>query len=281
MKSFLQGLKAAVRSLRRSPDFALVAWLTLSLGIGAVCAVFPLVNAVIVKGLPFQEAERLVFVRGILTRQAPQPLPLGYLDLQALAEQTDVFESISPVTGPRSFNLIGSGEAEHIVGEMVGPDYFRVLRADLALGRMFTADEARPPNAVAVAVLSHSLWRNRFGSDPAVVDRLVDLNGRRVRIIGVASEDLRGLNDQAQIWLPIWNTYWPFGAGILFFPISYVIGDVLTEVYGYARARRVIWAGTVAVLFMAFMSWVVVALPSSSFRISASACDLSEPSDGT
>ena len=212
MKSFLQGLKAALRSLRRSPGFALVAWLTLSLGIGAVCAVFPLVNAVIVKGLPFQEAERLVFVRGILTRQAPQPLPLGYLDLQALAEQTDVFESISPVTGPRSFNLIGSGEAEHIVGEMVGPDYFRVLRADLALGRMFTADEARPPNAVAVAVLSHSLWRNRFGSDPAVVDRLVDLNGRRVRIIGVASEDFRGLNDQAQIWLPIGMAHSIYGA---------------------------------------------------------------------
>lgn len=54
---------------------------------------------------------------------------------------------------------------------------------------------------------------------------------------------------------------WPFGAGILFFPLSYVIGDVLTEVYGYARARRVIWAGTAAVLFMAFMAWVVVALP--------------------
>ena len=70
-----------------------------------------------------------------------------------------------------------------------------------------------------------------------------------------------GAGKVAQIWLPIWNIYWPFGAGILFFPISYVIGDVLTEVYGYARARRVIWAGTAAVLFMAFMSWVVVALP--------------------
>jgi len=70
-----------------------------------------------------------------------------------------------------------------------------------------------------------------------------------------------GAGKVAQIWLPVWNVYWPFGAGILFFPISYVIGDVLTEVYGYARARRVIWAGTVAVLFMALMSWVVVALP--------------------
>jgi uncharacterized integral membrane protein (TIGR00697 family) len=70
-----------------------------------------------------------------------------------------------------------------------------------------------------------------------------------------------GAGKVSQIWLPFRNEYWPFGAGILFFPVSYVIGDVLTEVYGYARARRVIWAGTVAVLFMAFMSWIVVALP--------------------
>lgn len=69
-----------------------------------------------------------------------------------------------------------------------------------------------------------------------------------------------GAGKVAQIWLPGVG-YWPFGAGILFFPISYVIGDVLTEVYGYARARRVIWAGSIAVLFMAFMSWVVVKLP--------------------
>jgi queuosine precursor transporter len=69
-----------------------------------------------------------------------------------------------------------------------------------------------------------------------------------------------GAGKVAQIWVP-WVGYWPFGAGILFFPISYIIGDVLTEVYGYARARRVIWAGFGAVVFMAFMAWVVVALP--------------------
>lgn len=70
-----------------------------------------------------------------------------------------------------------------------------------------------------------------------------------------------GAGKVAQVWLPGFDVWWPFGAGILFFPVSYVIGDVLTEVYGYARARRVIWAGTVAVLFMAFMAWVVVELP--------------------
>lgn len=72
--------------------------------------------------------------------------------------------------------------------------------------------------------------------------------------------NLIGAGKVAQVWLP-WFGYQPFAAGILFFPVSYVIGDVLTEVYGYARARRVIWAGTAAVLFMAGMSWVVVALP--------------------
>ena len=72
--------------------------------------------------------------------------------------------------------------------------------------------------------------------------------------------NILGAGKVAQIVLPGIGP-WPFGAGILFFPISYVIGDVLTEVYGYARARRVIWVGTAAVVFMAFMSWVVVALP--------------------
>jgi len=70
-----------------------------------------------------------------------------------------------------------------------------------------------------------------------------------------------GAGKVAEVWLPGFDIYWPFGAGILFFPVSYVLGDVLTEVYGYARARRVIWAGFAALLFMAFMSWVVVALP--------------------
>ena len=70
---------------------------------------------------------------------------------------------------------------------------------------------------------------------------------------------------------------WPFGAGILFFPVSYVIGDVLTEVYGYARARRVIWAGFVAVLFMALMSWVVVALPPAPDWTPNSTAERSEP----
>ena len=69
-----------------------------------------------------------------------------------------------------------------------------------------------------------------------------------------------GAGKRAVIDLP-WIGPWPFGAGILFFPVSYVLGDVLTEVYGYARARRCIWAGTAAMLFMVFMSWVVVALP--------------------
>src|ERR671916_1963081 len=69
-----------------------------------------------------------------------------------------------------------------------------------------------------------------------------------------------GAGKRAEVDLPLLGL-WPFGAGILFFPLSYVIGDILTEVYGFARARRCIWVGTAAMVFMAFMSWVVVALP--------------------
>lgn len=95
------------------------------------------------------------------------------------------------------------------------------------------------------------------------------LNGRNLRFYDfimaafvaiLLLSNVLGAGKVAQIWLPVVG-YWPFGAGILFFPISYIIGDVLTEVYGYARARRVIWAGFAATVFMAFMSWVVVELP--------------------
>jgi uncharacterized integral membrane protein (TIGR00697 family) len=95
------------------------------------------------------------------------------------------------------------------------------------------------------------------------------LSGRRLRYFDLVMvafvtilllSNVLGAGKVAVIHLPLVGD-WPFGAGILFFPLSYVIGDVLTEVYGYARARRCIWAGTAALLFMAFMAWVVVKLP--------------------
>jgi queuosine precursor transporter len=104
--------------------------------------------------------------------------------------------------------------------------------------------------------------------EPRNVEAVV-LQGRRLRyfdfvmaafVTVLLLSNVLGAGKVAVVELP-WIGTWPFGAGILFFPVSYVIGDVLTEVYGYARARRVIWAGFAALLFMAFMAWVVVALP--------------------
>ncbi len=106
---------------------------------------------------------------------------------------------------------------------------------------------ARPPAAIAASALTGGHFRYYDFVMAAFVAIILLSN-------------VLGAGKVAQVWLPGIG-YWPFGAGILFFPVSYVIGDVLTEVYGYARARRVIWAGTGAVLFMAVMAWVVVALP--------------------
>lgn len=111
---------------------------------------------------------------------------------------------------------------------------------------------------------------NDSATAPAVIDAAA-MKGRHFRYFDFVMaafvtilllSNVLGAGKVALIDLPLIG-YWPFGAGILFFPVGYVLGDILTEVYGYGRARRCIWAGTAALLFMAFMSWVVVALPPS------------------
>src|SRR5215208_2120513 len=109
MRSFWQDVRVGARSLRRSPGFSIVAALTLALGIGATSAVFTIVNAVLLEGLPYREPERLVLLRGRMEKDGKtEEWPLGYQDLQdlqALGEQRDAFEMLSPVTGARPFNL--------------------------------------------------------------------------------------------------------------------------------------------------------------------------------
>jgi len=204
-------LRFAIRNLRRSPAFTLAALLTLGLGIGAVTSVTTLVNAVLIRSLPFGDPDRIVFLRGELRREAPTAYPLGYYDLAALAERRDVFDALSPVTGLRSFNLEANGEVEHIGGEMVGERYFDALGVQPALGRSFTADECRAPGAAQVAVIAHDLWTARFGSDPAVVGLTIALNDRTFEIVGVAPEGFRGLTDEARVWLPIGTAHAIYG----------------------------------------------------------------------
>ena len=196
-------LRIAARTLTRTPAFTATVVLILALGIGTTSAVFTVVNAVLLHPLPFPEPDRLVFIRGYMQREAEAEWPVGYQDLVDLGARQPALVNLSAVTGARSFNLdAGEGITEHLTGEMASAEYFAALGVAPVLGRLFTAEEARPPG-VPVVVLSEDLWASRFGRSPDVLGRLLVLNERSYQVIGVAADGFRGLSDEARLWLPI------------------------------------------------------------------------------
>ncbi len=205
-------LRVIIRSLSRSRLFTTVTVVTLALGIGAMTTIFLLVDAVLIRAVPYPAPETLVTVGGVMRRESVEPHPLGLLDIAALRSDDSDFESVAAVTNPRSFNMQAGDEVEHIDGEMVEADYFRTLGVVLELGRPFTFEEARPPAASSVAILSHDLWTRRFGGAPLAGGLTIRLNELQYTIIGVAPRGFRGLSDRAQIWLPLGMAHAIYGA---------------------------------------------------------------------
>jgi len=180
--TILQDLRYALRTLRRSPGFTTVAILTLALGIGANTAVFTVVNAVLLRPLPYREPERLVMVwESNSSRHRDKNIvnPENYLDWR---ERATAFSGLSAVTWT-SITLTG-GTPELVSGRAVTPDFFSVMGAAPALGRTFTAAEALP-NGPSVIVLSNGLWKRRFGGDPQIVGTTVPVAGGSAMVLGV------------------------------------------------------------------------------------------------
>ncbi len=200
METLLQNLRYAFRTLRNSPGFAAVAILTLALGIGANTAIFSVVNAVLLQPLSYPNPDRLVELE--LTS------PQGNGDVTSIPkfnvwrEQTDVFDAVAAYdfSGP-GINLTGGDRPELIKGIHVSADYFRVFGAPVALGRTFTTEEDRP-GGPAVVVISNGLWRNRFGGDPGVLNRTIDLGQEPYTIIGVLGPTYTG-DPKSDIWMPL------------------------------------------------------------------------------
>jgi len=200
MQTLLQNLRYAVRTLRTSPGFAAVAILTLALGIGANTAIFSVVNAVLLQPLSYPNPDRLV--------ELEQSSPQGNGNVTSIPkfnvwrEQTDVFDSVAAYdfSGP-GINLTGGDRPELIKGIHVSTDYFRVFGVPVALGRTFTPEEDRPGGR-AVVVISNGLWRNRFGGDPGILNRTIDLGQEPYTIIGVIGPTYSG-DPKSDIWLPL------------------------------------------------------------------------------
>jgi putative ABC transport system permease protein len=201
MTNLLQDLRFAVRMMRKRPGFTAVVVLTLALGIGANTAIFSVVNAVLLKSLPYRNADRLVWVAGNIrggTSRASVSPP-DYLDYRA---QNTVFEEFATSTSvPFPVNLTGAGEPERLTGSLVTANYFRAFGVEPALGRVFDAEEERAAPA-PVAVLSDGFWKRRLGGDPSVVGKTLTLDGKAVTVVGVAPPSFQ-YPAGTELWLPL------------------------------------------------------------------------------
>jgi putative ABC transport system permease protein len=178
----LQDLRFGLRMLLKHKGFTAVAVLTLALGIGANTAMFSVLNTYLFEALPYPQAERLV--RVFRTSPHSQSWPHSAANFVAQREQNSVFEQLSAYNGI-SPNLVTEGEsAERLQGFAVTADFFPILGVQAALGRWFTTEEDQP-GANQVVVLSDRFWQRRFGGDPNVVGRKLQLDGESVQVVGV------------------------------------------------------------------------------------------------
>jgi putative ABC transport system permease protein len=212
MGEVARDLRLAARGLVRAPAFALVAVLTLALGIGANTAIFSVLSAVALRALPYPDPEQLVVIRRELVRRGIPSYPAAPADLVEY-RAADSFEQIAGLVQSQPI-LQTDGESERLRSVSATPNVFDVLRVQPMLGRLFTAEEGRPqalaegaPPSLTV-VLGHGFWMRRFGGDPNVVGSTIGI-GPGATVVGVLPEDFRltlapdlNLPEQPDIWLP-------------------------------------------------------------------------------
>jgi putative ABC transport system permease protein len=195
-------VRHAGRQLRRSKRFAVLAVLTLALGIGATTAVFAVLDAVVLRPLPYAEPDRLVAFRSLDRRGTPQPAQLSYPNFLDFRKANDVFEHLVSYRDTQ-FTLTGVQSALQVTGEIVSWDLFPLLGVPLEHGRGFLPEEERPGHHVVV--LSHELWISRFAGDARVIGSAIAMNGRPFTVIGVTPEGFRFpiLLPSAQMWVSL------------------------------------------------------------------------------
>jgi putative ABC transport system permease protein len=198
-----QDLRFAVRVLRKSPGFAAIAVLTLALGIGANTAIFSVVNAVLLRPLPYANPGQLVFVPEAKSDAGLSGLGMSYSTFTELRDSNRVFSAIAGL-GSHALVLTGYGEPSEISTVAVTSDFFSVLSAGPQMGRVFNSDDGRP-GAAPVVVLSENLWRSRFGADPEILSRSVTLDMRPYTVIGVmpAAFQTPFVGQANQVWIPL------------------------------------------------------------------------------
>jgi putative ABC transport system permease protein len=198
----LNHLKFAFRQLLKNPGFTAVAVLTLALGIGANTAIFSVVNAVLLRSLPYKDPEQLVRVYQTSAKRSVVFGPVSPPDFDDWREQNKAFEKIASYWSFSS-NLTGKGDPDAIPVTYVSPEFFETLGAESARGRILLPEENRRGSAHPVAVLSHGFWQRRFGSDANVVGQTFTLDRKTYTVVGVMPPGFDYPSPDTAVWMPI------------------------------------------------------------------------------
>jgi putative ABC transport system permease protein len=212
METLVNDVRYSLRTLARNPSFTIVAVLALALGIGANTAIFSIIDAVLLRPLPYQEPEKLVKVwtnfTGIgLPNDRNWVSPPEFVDLRALNKS---FSGVAAISGD-SFNISTGGTPERVEGAQVSASFLDLLGVRPTTGRGFLPGEDQPGRD-NVILLSHDLWQRRFGGDPAIVGRTITVNGRSYMVLGVLPPGFR-YPAEAEVWTPLAITPEMLGPG--------------------------------------------------------------------
>jgi len=213
MQILIQDLRYGGRMLLKNPGFTLIAVLTLALGIGANTAIFSLTDQILFRLLPVEKPAELVALRspgtkgGRVWSDGDDAASFSYPIYKALRDRSDAFSGLlARFAIPLS--VAGAGRTERADGELVSGNYFEVLGVRPALGRVFNQEDDRTPGAHPVVVLSHAYWTRRFGSDPAILNKTLTVNGILMTVIGVSREGFRGVQvgQTPDVFIPMMMT---------------------------------------------------------------------------
>jgi predicted permease len=201
LETLSQDVRFALRTLRKSPGFTVVAVAALAIGIGGNTAIFSLIDAVRSRALPYKDPDALVQLWGNVVRARVERRGNAYPDFLDWRAQSKSFEDMAAFAN-QTLTLAGVEDPERIPVEFVSAPYFSLLGVSPVRGRTFSADEDLVATPAYVVVLSDGLWQRRFGADPEIVGRSVTLNARTYTIVGVMPPGFKGLTDTAELWVP-------------------------------------------------------------------------------
>jgi putative ABC transport system permease protein len=212
METFFRDLRYSVRMLIKSPAFTCVAVISIALGIGANTTVFSVINAVLLKSLPYKDPNSLVLVWGDTRTEDSlrKHNQVSATDVADIRSQSSVFEDVTTYTGWYPI-MTGETEAERVPAIQVGDGFFNIMKGKPLLGRVFTPEEQEDGKDFVI-VLGYGLWQRRFGSDPNIVGKNVYLNGRPYNVVGVMGADFRPLpsslvSPDGQFYRPVAEAY--------------------------------------------------------------------------